>query len=61
MGLAQNIPAVEARQTMTMARAIGVAFGSPELVEQVVFQATGNAQIAFRARVRATHEKAAQG
>lgn len=58
MGLAQNISTIEARQALNMARAIGIAFGSAEQIERTVYGATGNAELAFQARVRAEHERA---
>ena len=41
MGLAQNIPMIEARQTLAMAQAIGIAFGSGEGAEHTIRLATG--------------------
>jgi hypothetical protein len=58
MGLAQNIPMIEARRTLEMAKAISVAFGSAETAQQTIYLATGNADLAFRARMQMEHEKA---
>lgn len=58
MGLAQNIPTIEARQALTLARAIGVAFGGGEQLEELLRVATGDAELAFRARMKAEHQKA---
>jgi len=59
MGLMQNIPMIEARLSMTMARAIAVAFGSGEATEQLVYAITGNENMAFKARMQVEHHKAA--
>lgn len=58
MGLAQNIPMIEARHTLAMAQAIGIAFGSVEGAENTIRLATGNADLAFRIRMQMEHEKA---
>jgi hypothetical protein len=58
MGLAQNIPMIEARHTLAMAQAIGIAFGSAEGAEQVIRLATGSAELAFRVRMQLQHDKA---
>lgn len=61
MGLAQNIPMIEARQTLAMAQAIGIAFGSGEGAEHTIRLATGSADLAFRVRMQMQHEKAVRG
>ena len=59
MGLAQNIPMIEARQSLVFAQGIAVAFGSPELTEHIVNLATGDASLAFKTRMQIEHSKAA--
>lgn len=58
MGLAQNIPMIEARQSLVFAQGIAVAFGSPELTEHIVNLATGDASLAFKTRMQIEHSKA---
>ena len=59
MGLAQNIPMIEARQSLVFAQGIAVALGSPELTEHIVNLATGDASLAFKTRMQIEHSKAA--
>ncbi len=59
MGLAQNIPMIEARQSLMLAQGIAIAFGSPELTEHTIRMATGNSDLAFRVRMSMEHQKAA--
>ena len=59
MGLAQNIPMIEARQSLVFAQGIAVALGSPEMTEQTIRLATGDASLAFRTRMEMEHSKAA--
>lgn len=58
MGLAQNIPSIEARHALTQARAIGAAFGGAEQLEDLLRTATGDSELAFRVRMRLEHQKA---
>lgn len=58
MGLAMNIPALEARRTIAMAKAIAVAFGDENATEAAIRQATGDAALAYQAKVRMMHSKA---
>jgi len=58
MGLAQNIPMIEARQSLVFAQGIAVALGSPELTEHIVNLATGDASLAFKTRMQIEHSKA---
>ena len=58
MGLAQNIPMIEARNALTMARAISIAFGSPESAQQAIFAATRNEELAWKVRMQIAHQKA---
>lgn len=59
MGLAQNIPAIEARQSIVQARAIAMAFGAGEVAQQAIALATGDDDLAFRIRMTLEHQKAA--
>jgi hypothetical protein len=59
MGLAQNIPMIEARQALMFAQGIAIAFGSPELTEHTIRTATGDSDLAFRVRMSMEHSKAA--
>jgi hypothetical protein len=59
MGLAQNIPMIEARQSLVFAQGIAVAFGSPELTEHIIRLTTGDASLAFKTRMEIEHSKAA--
>ena len=59
MGLARNIPMIEARQSLMLAQGIAIAFGSPELTEHTILMATGNSDLAFRVRMSMEHQKAA--
>jgi hypothetical protein len=58
MGLAQNIPMIEARLSLALARGIAIAFGSGEAAQQAVLAATGNAELAWKVRMQAEHQKA---
>lgn len=58
MGLAQNIPMIEARNALTTARAISIAFGSPEATQQAIYAATGNDELAWKVRMQMAHQKA---
>jgi len=60
MGLAQNIPMIEARQSLVFAQGIAIAFGSPELTEYTVQLATGDSSLAFKTRMQLEHSKAVQ-
>lgn len=57
MGLAVNIPAIEARQALIMAQGIAIAFGSPELTQQTIQPATGDAALAWKVRMQMQHER----
>ena len=58
MGLAQNIPVIEARQSLLQARAIAMAFGAGEVAQHAIGLATGDADLAFRIRMNLEHQKA---
>ena len=51
MGLAANIPAVEAAQALVFARAIGIAFGDGKAMAAAVFASTGNSRLAQRVEI----------
>ncbi len=57
MGLALNIPAVEARQALALAQGIAIAFGSPEITQQAVQLATGDADLAWKIRMDMQHQR----
>jgi hypothetical protein len=61
MGLAMNIPMIEARQSMAVMQGINAAFGDGNAIEAIVHASTGNAALAFAARVKAQHQKAVSG
>jgi hypothetical protein len=54
-----NIPAIEARNTLSMAQAISLAFGGGDQAEHLVRLATGSDELAFRAKVRLEHQRMA--
>ena len=58
MGLAQNIPMIEARNALVLAQGIAIALGSAELSEHTVHMATGDRDLAFRVRMNMEHNKA---
>ena len=60
MGLAQNIPMIEARHALMLAQGIAIAFGSPELTEHTIRLATGDASLAFKTRMQIEHSKAVE-
>ena len=53
MGLMANIPAVEAAQALTFAKAIAIAFGDGKSQAQAVYDMTGNARLAQKIEVQA--------
>jgi hypothetical protein len=61
MGLTANISAVEAHQTLVMARAIAITFGDSATLASTVFSATGSAKLAQRIEVQAQMKKAMNG
>jgi hypothetical protein len=61
MGLFANIPAVEANQTMVMARAIAVAMGDAKTLAHCVYLSTGDAKMAQQVEIRAQMQKAMNG
>ena len=62
MGLAANISAVEASQTLVMAQAIAVALGDdPKLQAQIVHRSTGNDRLAQRIEIQAQMQRSMRG
>lgn len=61
MGLAVNIPSVEAAESLVLARAIGIALGDSKSLASCVYMATGNAKLAQRIELDAVREKAMNG
>lgn len=59
MGLFANIPAVEAAQSIALAKGIAMAFGDGDLMAESVYAMTGNARLARNIKVRAAMRKAA--
>ncbi len=59
MGLAMNIPAIEARNALAMAQAISIALGNSEQAERAVRLVTGSDDLAFRAKVQMEHQRMA--
>ena len=59
MGLALNIPMIEARVALSLMQGISAAFGDEKTLEHVLHIATGDASLAFAARIRAQHARAA--
>jgi hypothetical protein len=61
MGLAANIPAIEAAQSLVMAKAIGIAFGNAKLHAECVYLTTGSGRLAQRVEIAAQRAKAQHG
>lgn len=59
MGLAMNIPAVEARNALAMAQAISIALGNADQAERAIKLVTGSDELAFRAKVQMEHQRMA--
>ncbi len=57
MGLAANIPAIEARQSLMLAQGIAIAFGQPEAAQAAVQLATGSADLAWTVRMQMQHAR----
>lgn len=51
MGLSMNIPAIEAAQTLSMARAISIAFGDADALGDAIYATTGNGRLAQRSAI----------
>lgn len=56
MGLAANIPSVEAAQALVFAKAISIAFGDAKAFAQSIYQTTGNARLAQRVEIDAMRQ-----
>jgi len=62
MGLAANIPAIEAAEALTLAQGIRLALGEdPSAHARAVFAATGSAALAQRIEVQGKMRKAMNG
>jgi hypothetical protein len=61
MGLYANIPAIEAAQSMTTAKAIAMAFGDAKSQSDCVYQMTGNARLAKRMHIDSIKAKNQHG
>jgi hypothetical protein len=61
MGLAANIPSIEAARQLEMASAIAIAFGNAKALASAVFAETGSAKLAQRIEIAAFREKGLRG
>lgn len=62
MGLAANIPAVEASQAIMMSQAIAMALGDdPKLHATMTYRATGNAAMAQQVEIQGMMKRGARG
>jgi hypothetical protein len=61
MGLAANIPAVEAAQSLVTARAVSIAMGDSSTLAACVYASTGSAALAQRIDIEAARQKAMNG
>lgn len=57
MGLAANIPAIEAAQALVFAKGIGIAFGDGKALASAIYAATGNARLAERTEIDAMRQQ----
>lgn len=57
MGLMVNIPAVEASQSLALARGVAIALGDAKTASDAIYEATGDAKQAKRAYVEAMRNK----
>jgi hypothetical protein len=58
MGLAANIPMIEARKALAFAQGISIAFGSPEAAQATIRLAHGSDDLAWAVRMALQHQKA---
>lgn len=58
MGLAANIPMIEARKALSFAQGIAMAFGSPEAAQATIRLAHGSDDLAWAVRMALQHQKA---
>jgi len=61
MGLMANIPAVEAAQALTLARAIGIGLGNEQMLAHAVYLTTGSARLAQKVEVQAKMTRGRNG
>lgn len=61
MGLAMNIPAIEAARQLELAGAISIAFGNAKALGRAIFLETGNATLAQKAEIAAFRERGLRG
>lgn len=62
MGLAANIPAVEASQSLVMAQAIALALGDdPKLHASMIYKATGSSALAQHTEVQGHMKRGIRG
>jgi hypothetical protein len=61
MGLAANIPVIEADRTLAMARSIAIAFGDEKALAQAIYITTGSAREAQRVEVQLQMRRAMNG
>lgn len=61
LGLAANIPGIEASKALCLARAISIAFGDAKSLANAVYEMTGSAKLAQRVEVQAQMRKAING
>ena len=61
MGLMANIPAIEAADALTFAKAISIALGDAHTLASCVYASTGNARLAQRVEVQAAMNRGKHG
>jgi hypothetical protein len=61
MGLSANIPAVEAAQSLTFARAIAIAFGDGKSLASCVYLTTGDGRLAQNIEVQSAMRNMGNG
>lgn len=61
MGLMANIPVIEAADSLTMSRAIAIAFGDAKSLAHCVYLTTGDARLAQNIEVRAAMDRGLRG
>jgi hypothetical protein len=61
MGLAVNIPVVEAAQSLMMARAISIAMGDAKNLAACVYLTTGNDRLAQKVELDAVRQRGMNG
>jgi hypothetical protein len=61
MGLMANIPAIEAHESLVVARGVNIAFGDTKSLAAAVFLTTGNAHLAQKVEITAQMQKGLNG